>query len=205
MRVLVPLLLLINVGVYLLWYTGYYGDAFMADNFLVSWNSVQEGRWWTLLTTVFSHNMFWHLLINMFVLRSFGTLVESMLGPLRFVIFYLGAGLFGSVCHIVVSKFVLYDPTIAALGASGAVAGLIWLFALIFPREKLLLFAIIPMPAIVGALAFVGLDIWGLYAQAKGGGLPIGHGAHLGGALFGVVFYFFYLRKRIRRMGGYSL
>lgn len=206
MRFTVPLLILINVAVYGLWFTGYYGSAFMEDNFLVSWNSVMEGRYWTLLTTVFSHNMFWHLLINMFVLRSFGTLINSVLGARRFLIFYLTAGLTGSVCHILVSKFLLHEPSISALGASGAVAGLIWLFALIFPKEKLLLFAIIPMPAFIGALAFVGLDLWGLYSQAHGGGLPIGHGAHLGGALAGVLFYVFYLRKFIKRMrGGLSI
>jgi rhomboid-like protein len=206
MRFLVSLLILVNVGVYLLWTTGYYGEAYMADNFLVSWDSVAEGRYWTLLTTVFSHNMLLHLLINMFVLRSFGSLIVSVLGPFRFLFFYLGAGLAGSVSHVLVSRFLLGEPSIAALGASGAVAGLIWLFALIFPKEKLLLFAIIPMPAIVGALAFVGLDLWGLYAQAHGGGLPIGHGAHLGGALAGILFYVFYLRPYIKRMrGGLSI
>ena len=86
-----------------------------------------------------------------------------------------------------------------ALGASGAIAGLVLVFSLIFPREKILLMGIIPVPALFGALAFVGLDLWGLTAQAHGGGLPIGHGAHLGGALTGMLYYVFFLRRRIRR------
>jgi membrane associated rhomboid family serine protease len=56
----------------------------------------------------------------------------------------------------------------------------------------------------VGALAFIGLDVWGLIAQAEGGGLPIGHGAHLGGAFTGILYYFLFLRGRIPR-GGYDL
>ncbi len=59
----------------------------------------------------------------------------------------------------------------------------------------------IPVPALVGALLFVGLDVWGLVAQSAGGGLPIGHGAHLGGAACGALFYFTYLRQRVRHPG----
>jgi membrane associated rhomboid family serine protease len=88
------------------------------------------------------------------------------------------------------------DPAMAAVGASGAIAGLLIVFGLMFPRERVLLFFVIPLPALWGALAFVGLDLWGLFAQSRGGGLPIGHGAHLGGALTGAVFYFGYLRRR---------
>ena len=85
-----------------------------------------------------------------------------------------------------------------ALGASGALAGVILLFSLAFPKERLYILGLIPIPAIFGALAFVGLDIWGLVAQSKGGGLPIGHGAHLGGALAGGI-YFLIRRARKRR------
>ena len=70
-------------------------------------------------------------------------------------------------------------------------------FSLLFPKQKLLLFGIIPVSAILGALIFVGLDIWGLIAQAEGGGLPIGHGAHLGGALSGFLYYNFILKPRL--------
>jgi membrane associated rhomboid family serine protease len=64
------------------------------------------------------------------------------------------------------------------------------------------LFGIIPMPAIVGALLFVGLDLVGLFAQSEGGGLPIGHGAHLGGAATGALFYFLVVRHMgVRQIG----
>jgi rhomboid-like protein len=158
-----------------------------------------EGRWWTLLTSVFSHNMTLHIFINMFVLNSFGTLLEQVLGRRSFLTFYLTAGIVSSLAHAAVSAFIVGNPEIPALGASGAIAGLILVFSLVFPREKILLFGLIPLPAIWGALAFIALDLWGLSAQAHGGGLPIGHGAHLGGAFAGIVYYFFFIRPRMQR------
>jgi rhomboid-like protein len=198
--IVVPLIIVINVAVYLAW--AYGGPArmdFMADNFLVSWSHLAEGRYWTLITSEFSHNWIWHLAINMFVLNSFGTLLEQVLGRARFLGFYLVAGTVSSLSHCLLSNFYLHQPEQMALGASGAIAGLVLVFSLIFPREKILLMGIVPVPALWGALAFVGLDLWGLTAQAHGGGLPIGHGAHLGGAFTGVLYYFLFLRRRIRR------
>lgn len=200
--IIVPIIILINIGVFFMWMAlGQENSEFMMNNFLVSWSALQEGRVWTLITSVFSHNMFLHIFINMFVLNSFGSLLEVVLGRTRFLIFYLIAGVVSSLGHSLVSAFVLGNPELPALGASGAIAGLVLVFALMFPKEKILLFGIIPLPALWGALAFVALDFWGLSAQAHGGGLPIGHGAHLGGALTGVLYYFFYLRKHIRRTG----
>jgi len=171
----------------------------MQDNFLVSWVALSEGRWWTLLTSVFSHNMILHILINMFVLNSFGTLLEQILGRWRFLTFYLAAGVVSSLAHALVSAFYLHQPEIAALGASGAVAGLVLVFSLMFPKERILLFGIIPLPALVGALGFIGLDLYGLFEQSRGSGLPIGHGAHLGGAFAGIVYFFFFIRPRMQR------
>lgn len=196
----VRLILLTNVIVFALWSWG--GPAindWLITNTLVSWDGLVAGRYWILITSVFSHQLFIHLLLNMYVLSSFGTLLERLLRPKRFLLFYFAAGIVGSLAHACVSRFLLDRPDLPALGASGAIAGLILVFSLLFPKEKILLFGIIPLPALFGALAFIGLDIWGLVAQAEGGGLPIGHGAHLGGSLTGIVFYFFYLRPRLRQ------
>ncbi len=192
---LVPFIIGLNIAVFLMWHFSSFGPAWMEENFSVSWSGVDSGRYWTLLTSVFSHTWFWHLFLNMFVLRSFGTLLERVLGSWRFLKFYLVAGVSGSLVHIVVSNFVIGTPDMSAVGASGAIAGLVLVFALMFPREKILLFAIIPVPALLGAFAFMALDIWGLMSQAEGGGLPIGHGAHLGGAAAGILYYLLFLRK----------
>jgi membrane associated rhomboid family serine protease len=176
-----------------------FGLPFMTENFLVSPKSLMEGRWWTLVTANFSHNMGLHFLFNMIVLVNFGPIIESLLGRMRFFFFYMLAGVFGSLGHVLVSVFVLKTFEISALGASGALAGVILFFSLAFPKERLYILGLIPIPAIIGALAFVGFDLWGLFAQSKGGGLPIGHGAHLGGAFAGLV-YFYFERNRRRRL-----
>ena len=197
----VPFIITINIAVFIAWYVSQVGDPdliFMRDNFLVSWDGLAEGRYWTLLTSAFSHNMFLHIFINMYVLQSFGSILEKLLGFTRFIRLYLFAALVGSISHCVVSKFLLEEPQLPALGASGAIAGLILVFSLLFPRQKIYLLGVIPLSAIWGAFAFIGLDLWGLWSQVQGGGLPIGHGAHLGGALGGFLYYL-RLRHRFRQ------
>lgn len=188
-----PLFIILNLLVYLMWFVA--GDLrleFMQNNFAVSWDALMAGRWWVLLTAVFSHELFFHFFLNMYVLSGFGGAVEAVIGKTRFITFYLIAGIFSSFCHAAVSAFILGKPDLPAVGASGAIAGILILFCLLYPKEKLLLFGVIPLPSLWGALAFVGLDVWGLISQAEGGGLPIGHGAHLGGAFCGLIAYFIF-------------
>lgn len=186
-------IVLINVFVFLAWSLSTYQGfvPFMMDHFTVSWMGLLEGRYWTLVTSVFSHSAFLHLFINMYVLYGFGMALKALLGRTQFVLFYLLAGVTGSFMHAVLSLLVTNSPAQPALGASGAIAGIILFFSLSFPKEKLLLLGIIPIRAGWAAVLLVFLDLWGLSAQSHGGGLPIGHGAHLGGAFIGVVYYFF--------------
>jgi membrane associated rhomboid family serine protease len=192
----------LNLVVFLLWQQA--GEEnqsllfFMASNFLVSTAHVLHGHVWTLITAAFSHQLVLHLAINMFVLWSFGTLLEQLWGTRLFTVFYLSTAVAASVCHCLVSSLLMGSDNISALGASGAVCALLLAYALTFPRHKILLLGIVPVPALAGVLAFVGIDLWGLAAQTRGGGLPIGHGAHLGGALAGAIWYFGYLRSNVR-------
>lgn len=197
--VVIPVLIALNVFVFLGWL--YEPSlAFMTEHFVVSWKHLAHGHIWVLLTSVFSHQIFIHIFINMFVLHSFGPIIEMVLGKGRFIRFYLTAGIIASASHALLSAFILGQPESGAVGASGAIAGLILLFALLFPKEKILVFGLIPVPAIFGALAFIGLDLWGLFAQASGGGLPIGHGAHLGGSFTGIFYYLFIVRPRVKAL-----
>jgi len=200
--VAVPVIIAINVLIFLAWQAARVDQTLeqvMAGNFLVSTSHLLQGHWWTLVTSAFSHIDFWHIAINMFVLWSFGSVLERLWGTRIFVIFYLVAAVVASASHCFVSSVLMGSPNIPALGASGAVSGLLLAFALLFPKHKILVFGVIPMPALVGALAFVAIDLWGLFAQSQGGGLPIGHGAHLGGALCGLLFWASYLRTRFKR------
>lgn len=197
----VTVILAANVAVFLAWQVAATLpglETFMISNFLVSTTHLLHGLVWTLVTAAFSHTELWHLAINLFVLWSFGSVLERLWGSRVFVVFYLTAAVVASFSHCLVSSLLMGSDDIPALGASGAVSGLLMAYALYFPRHKILLFGIIPIPAMVGVLAFVGIDLWGLIVQTRGGGLNIGHGAHLGGAAAGAAIYFGYLRTRIQ-------
>jgi membrane associated rhomboid family serine protease len=196
----VPVILGINIVVFLAWQLSSRVpslQALLVENFTVSVVHLTVGHVWTLLTAAFSHYDWWHMLINMFVLWSFGGPLEIILGRRVFSAFYLVAAVFSSVSHCAVSALLLGRTDVLALGASGAISGLLLIFALLFPKHRILLFGIVPVPALVGALGFVAFDLWGLFAQSAGGGLPIGHGAHLGGALCGAIMFFTYLKPRL--------
>jgi membrane associated rhomboid family serine protease len=199
MTPIVRIVLALNAGVFLLWLS--LGESqWMLDHFTVSWNALTAGRVWTLISSAFSHAWFLHFGVNMLVLASFGPIVERTIGSMRFLGFYLVAAVVSSFSHAAVSAFLLHQPELPALGASGAIAGVVLLFALLYPRARIYLLGLIPMPALVGVLAFVGLDVVGLFAQTQGSGLPIGHGAHLGGAATGVLYYLLVIRRsHIRR------
>ncbi len=193
-------ILALNLLVFLAWQASWYsadlGEA-LGRHFAVSPNRLAAGWWWTLLTAEFSHIELWHLVFNLVVLWGFGAALERVLGRRRYVAFYLTAAVVASACHCFVTAVLVKRGDVAAVGASGALAGVLMVFALLFPRQRILLFMVIPIPALAGALAFVALDLWGLVAQSGGGGLPIGHGAHLGGSLTGLLFYLAVLRPRL--------
>jgi len=182
-------LLAVNILVFMLWTWPGVPQALMAENFLVSWPHLAQGRIWVLVTSVLSHTLLLHLLVNMVVLVSFGEPMERLMGPVRFTVFFFVAGVVASLAHVATSSLLLGQPGLPALGASGALAGMLMLFSFSFPRARVLFFFILPVPALVAALAFIAIDIWGLTAQMGNGGLPIGHGAHLGGAVVGIVYY----------------
>jgi len=195
----VSIILVLHAAVFLLWQFADDNDAlanFMVTNFLISTVHLQEGYWWTLITSAFSHFELWHVAINMFVLWSFGLALEQLWGTRKFVAFYLIAAVAGSLAHCASSSFIEGDGAIPALGASGAIAGMVLAYALHFPKRRLYFFFVIPVPAIVAVIGLVIYDLWGLIQQGRGGGSMIGHGAHLGGALAGALLWLFYFRSR---------
>lgn len=191
----------INLVVFLLWQlarsqSGSQVSAlgeFMVENFLVSGSHIESGYLWTLVTSAYSHLDLWHIVLNMFVLWSFGVTLERLWGWRKFLIFYLICSVVGSLSHWFASS-VLIESDVPALGASGAVCGLLMAFAMSYPKARILVFGIVPMPAIVGVLALFAFDVFGLVQQARGGGAGIGHGAHLGGGLAGLALWALWLK-----------
>lgn len=145
-------------------------------------------RPWTLITSMFLHGGFFHILGNMLYLWIFGDNVEDALGRLPYVLVYLLSGLFGSVLHIVV------DPTsaIPTIGASGAISGVMGAYFILYPRARVLtLVPIFYFIRIIYLPASVLLGFWILLQLLYGCAAPAGMGgvayfAHIGGFVVGV-------------------
>ncbi|MDZ7749186.1 MAG: rhomboid family intramembrane serine protease [Halofilum sp. (in: g-proteobacteria)] len=152
---------------------------------LIYWPpAVRRGEWWRLLTHGFIDADGAHLLVNMVVLFFFGGIMERVLtgriGMGGFVLFYLG----GIVIAMLPTHFRhLRDADYRSLGASGAVAAMLFAYILIQPWSTLLVM-FIPMPAIVFAVAYVWYSVWADRNSADN----VNHGAHLAGAAWGVAF-----------------
>ncbi len=137
----------------------------------------EMGRWFTAGVV---HVGLAHLAFNMITLFFFGPLIEGVMGPWRFLAVYVGSELAANALTYWRHKD---DPNYSAVGASGAISGVLFSFVLFAPFELLYVFFAIPMPAILFAVLYVGLSI---YSSKQGGG-RIAHEAHLGGALGGVI------------------
>ncbi|MBP7734773.1 MAG: rhomboid family intramembrane serine protease [Spirochaetes bacterium] len=149
---------------------------------------------WQLFTYMFLHGGFLHIFLNMYALLIFGIPVEQAWGSRRFLFYYLftgiGAGITILVINTVLGGVNYITPTI---GASGAVFGLLLAFGMLFPDAEILLFFIIPMRAKFLVLLYGGIELYSLIGT--GGQSPISHAGHLGGIIFGLLF-FLILRKR---------
>lgn len=150
---------------------------------------------WTFLTSMFMHAGFFHLLANMFSLFFIGGLIEKLLGPKRYFWFYMSSGFFASLFFVVVSFFFQSDFNSFAVGASGALFGLVGLLMLLTPNLPVYVM-LIPIP-IKMKYAGPGILIL-LWLISVTGGFPIGNTAHLGGLLAGLA-YGIYLRGKFPR------
>ena len=137
----------------------------------------EMGRW---ITAGFVHVGLAHLAFNVITLFFFGPLIEYLIGPLRFFAVYMGSELAANALTYWRHKD---DPNYSAVGASGAISGVLFAFVLFAPFEKIYIFFALPMPAIVFAFLYVAFSI---YASKQGGG-RVAHEAHLGGAIAGLV------------------
>ena len=140
---------------------------------------VREKEWSRWLTAGFVHVGFMHLLFNMITLFYFGPYVETVVGSGRFLAIYIGSELLANALTYAKYKDA---PQYSAVGASGAISGVLFSFCLFEPFALLYIFFAIPMPAILFAVLYVGLSI---YASKREVG-RIAHEAHLGGALGGL-------------------
>jgi membrane associated rhomboid family serine protease len=142
------------------------------------------GRPWTFLTYMFVHGGLLHLLANMLMLFVFGTAVESRMGSRNFLMYYLFCGIGAAVFSLLLAGVM---PVGAFVGASGAVLGVAVAFAAYWPDAEVIVFPIpVPIKARTLVIGLVVLDVIGSQLWPNDG---IAHLAHVGGALFGYLFF----------------
>ncbi len=153
----------------------------------------------TLLTSMFLHGGWLHLLGNMLFLWIFGDNLEDAMGRSRYLLYYLTCGIFADVVHVLLNTEVPYRY-IPTLGASGAISGVLGGYMVLFPRSQVtgILFRVV-----VTLPAWAALGIWFIFqlvmAAADWGG-GVAYGAHIGGFLAGLVLVFvFGVRPGYRR------
>ncbi|MFH1242182.1 MAG: rhomboid family intramembrane serine protease [Pseudomonadota bacterium] len=150
----------------------------------------------SLFSYMFVHGGFWHILMNMWSLYIFGDNVEDRLGSLRYLAFYLLCGLTSGLSHL----FLNWHSQIPSIGASGAIAGVMGAYFLLYPRSRILtLIPIFFIPYFLELPAFFFLAVWFIIQFISAAGSPAQEGgvawwAHIGGFIFGMIFLKLFLR-----------
>jgi len=140
-------------------------------------------RPWTFVTYMFVHGGLLHLATNMLALYVFGTAVENRMGSRAFILYYLYCGVGAAIAALLLSLVTHIAPFI---GASGAIMGVAVAFAMFWPDAELIVFPIpVPIRARTLVIGLAIIDV--VWAQVFSDG--IAHEAHLGGMLFGYLFF----------------
>jgi membrane associated rhomboid family serine protease len=157
---------------------------------------------WPLVTSMFLHGSLLHVVSNLWALWIFGDNIEDRLGPLRFLAFYVACGVLAGLVHAVTQP----SSTLPTIGASGAIAGVMGAYFVLFPAARVVtIFPILCFPLFVELPAFVYLGLWfllqlwsGAQSVASDAG-GIAWWAHVGGFLAGIALLGLLGRRRRAR------
>jgi membrane associated rhomboid family serine protease len=163
---------------------------------LVPYDVVHGVALWTVVTSMFIHAGWLHLLGNMVFLWVFGDELDRYyMGPWRFVVFYFICGFAATALQVAVGP----ADQIPNLGASGAIAGVLGGFLVAFPRDQILTFFLIPIPIPVTVSAIILIGFWFVFQLASGlltigatGDGGVAYFAHVGGFVAGLVLVRFF-------------
>jgi membrane associated rhomboid family serine protease len=186
------LLIVINAFVFVLELAG--GQSFMMQWSVIPADITAGHRWITILTAMFMHGSWSHIIGNMVFLWAFGPEIEDAMNPLRYSLFYLLGGLAAMLAQVAASP----HSTVPNLGASGAIAAVMGAFLVTYPRDRIksVLFVgwfvditFIPAALLIGMWFVIQLfsagEVAGTAAKASTGG--VAYLAHVGGMIFGAV------------------
>ena len=155
--------------------------------------------WLAVLYSMFIHGSLLHILGNLWFLWIFGNNVEDYLGKIGFVLFYLASGVAATAAHFIVEP----GSTVPIIGASGAIAGVMGMYLVLWPRARIISFVpffflfLLPLPA------FLVLVLWFVLQFFTGEGSGVAWVAHVGGFVFGVAVGLFLKRVKEPRDVGY--
>lgn len=140
---------------------------------------IQKGQWYRMITSGFLHVGFWHLLVNGISYYFFAPTVYQLLGGVAFFVLFFVGLLTGNLLTLWVHQ---NEPYYSAVGASGAVSGIVYASILLYPGMQLMIMPIpLPIPAPLFGFGFLLYSVYGLYKNND----RIGHAAHFGGAIGG--------------------
>jgi membrane associated rhomboid family serine protease len=162
---------------------------------------VGESGWYTVITSMFMHGGWFHILGNLWFLSVFGDNVEDAMGPVRFVLFYLLCGIAAGLAHIASSP----DSAVPVVGASGAIGGVMGAYAALYPRAPVHMlvalgfyFTRIVVPAYLMLGYWFLLQVLGGIPSLEGAGGGVAFWAHVGGFAAGIALLpLFRVRARV--------
>jgi membrane associated rhomboid family serine protease len=159
-----------------------FSDYAFFEKFKFQVSRILNGEKIRMISSGFLHVDWLHLGFNMYALYLFGDIVDARLGTLGFLVIYFGSLLAGSFYSLTYHK---KEPYYSAVGASGAVSGVVYSCIMLYPQMQLGLILIpIPIPGYIFGVAYLLYSIYGMKKRVGN----IGHSAHLGGAIGGFAF-----------------
>lgn len=190
-------LLIINVIFYVVTYFAPSMEEKMLEWFALFYPTSDYFQPWQFVTHMFMHGNFMHILFNMYALWAFGAPLERLWGRNKFFFFYFSAGL-GAALIYTLANYFFHDYGAIAVGASGAVYGVLVAFAMNFPNAKL---ALIFFPIPIAAKYFIPVIVFGdlFFGFTKYSVGNIAHFAHIGGALIGFLIMLYWRNNQFKR------
>lgn len=176
-----PITLFLTLITVIFSYQGLQDKAFF-DKYAFNIESVfRYKEYYRLISSGFLHGSWWHLLFNLYALFSFGETLEAVIGGTNFLFIYFVSLIGGNVLSLYIHRF---DSQYSTIGASGAVCGIIFASIVIFPNMEIGMFLLpFSLTSWMYGLLFVLISIYGIKSRMSN----IGHDAHLGGALLGML------------------
>ena len=173
-------------------------SVFVNTEFSLTPSAALSGHVWQFVTYMFLHGDPIHLFLNMFVLLIFGVMIENTLGRKKYLILFFVSGIASSIIYLLITVSLtppLLLPavfSIPMLGASGAVFGVIAAYGILYPKQWIVMFPGIPMPAIVAVVVFAGIEVfYGLTGLQPG----VANWGHLGGLAVGAILILYWKKK----------